>query len=129
MGHHGRWHADSTRGTIVKELKDHPIVSGVKDIWGPSDVYRTYKEGTGLPEDCTALADDDGDGWGACYDCECVGDADLHVDCATVSGATCEVEACNDGVDNDLNGAIDCDDAECSDQPCCTAQPGTNTCP
>lgn len=55
MGHHGRWHADSTRGTIVKELKDHPIVKGVKDVWGPSDVYRTYKEGTSLPEGCTAL--------------------------------------------------------------------------
>ena len=55
MGHHGRWHADSTRGTIVKELKNHPIVTGVTDIWGPSDVYRTYKEGTALPEDCTAL--------------------------------------------------------------------------
>ncbi len=25
------------------------------DIWGKSDVYRTYKEGTGLPEGCTAL--------------------------------------------------------------------------
>ena len=47
MGHHGRWHADSTRGTIVEELKDHPISRGVTDIWGPSDVYRTYKEGTG----------------------------------------------------------------------------------
>ena len=55
MGHHGRWHADSTRGTIVKELKGHPIAVGVDDIWGPSDVYRTYKEGTGLPEGCTAL--------------------------------------------------------------------------
>jgi hypothetical protein len=54
-GHHGRWHADSTRGTIVKELKDHPLVAGVKDIWGPSDVYRTYKEGGSLPEGCTAL--------------------------------------------------------------------------
>ena len=49
MGLHGRWHADSTRGTIVPELKDHPIATGVTDIWGPSDVYRTYKEG------CTAL--------------------------------------------------------------------------
>ncbi|MDA7882062.1 ThuA domain-containing protein [Akkermansiaceae bacterium] len=55
MGHHGRWHADSTRGTVVEELKDHPIVNGVTDIWGPSDVYRTYKEGTSLPENCTAL--------------------------------------------------------------------------
>jgi hypothetical protein len=54
-GHHGRWHADSTRGSIAKEQKNHPIVAGVTDIWGPSDVYRTYKEGTSLPEGCTAL--------------------------------------------------------------------------
>ncbi|MEJ6579535.1 MAG: ThuA domain-containing protein [Akkermansiaceae bacterium] len=55
MGHHGRWHADSTRGTVVEEMKAHPVVRGVTDIWGPSDVYRTYKEGTSLPEGCTAL--------------------------------------------------------------------------
>ena len=55
LGHHGRWHADSTRGSIVENLKDHPIARGVTDIWGPSDVYRTYKEGTALPADCTAL--------------------------------------------------------------------------
>lgn len=55
MNHHGRWHADSTRGTIVPEQKDHPILTGVSDIWGNSDVYRTYKEGTSLPAGCTAL--------------------------------------------------------------------------
>lgn len=55
MGHHGGWHREATRGTVVKELADHPIVKGVSDIWGPSDVYRTYKEGTSLPDDCTAL--------------------------------------------------------------------------
>ncbi len=55
MGHHGRWHADSTRGMIVEEQKQHPILSGVSDIWGNSDVYRTYKEGTSLPAGCTAL--------------------------------------------------------------------------
>ncbi len=55
MGHHGAWHRDSTRGDIVQEVKDHPILKGVSDIWGPSDVYRTFKEGTGLPEGCTAL--------------------------------------------------------------------------
>ena len=55
MNHHGNWHQDSTRGDIVPEMKDHPILTGVKDIWGNSDVYRTYKEGTGLPEGCTAL--------------------------------------------------------------------------
>lgn len=55
MGHHGNWSSDSTRGTIVAEQKDHPILVGVSDIWGNSDVYRTYKEGTSLPAGCTAL--------------------------------------------------------------------------
>ena len=55
MGHHGRWQADSTRGILVGEQKNHPILTGVSDIWGNSDVYRTYKEGTSLPADCTAL--------------------------------------------------------------------------
>jgi type 1 glutamine amidotransferase len=54
-GHHGNWHADSTRGIIIKDQQDHPILKGVRDIWGPSDVYRTYPEGGELPEDCTAL--------------------------------------------------------------------------
>jgi hypothetical protein len=55
LGHHGRWQADSTRGIIVPEQQQHPILSGVSDIWGNSDVYRTYKVGTSLPEGCTAL--------------------------------------------------------------------------
>jgi hypothetical protein len=55
MGHHGRYHADSTRGDIVPEQASHPILAGVRDIWGDSDVYRTYKKGGSLPEGCTAL--------------------------------------------------------------------------
>ncbi|MBM3847349.1 MAG: ThuA domain-containing protein, partial [Verrucomicrobia bacterium] len=55
LNHHGNWQADSTRGIIVAEQKEHPILTGVSDIWGKSDVYRTYKEGTGLPTNCTAL--------------------------------------------------------------------------
>lgn len=55
LNHHGRWQADSTRGILVPELREHPILRGVDDIWGDSDVYRTYKEGAGLPEGCTAL--------------------------------------------------------------------------
>ncbi|MCP3914561.1 MAG: DUF2341 domain-containing protein [bacterium] len=53
--HHGRWHQDSTRGTVVAEHARHPVVTGVEDIWGPSDVYRTYPEGASLPADCTPL--------------------------------------------------------------------------
>lgn len=55
MGHHGRWQADSTRGIIAEDQKQHPILTRVSDIWGNSDVYRTYKEGTALPAGCTAL--------------------------------------------------------------------------
>jgi len=35
-GHHG---VESTRGEIVPEAKDHPIVQGCEDIWGGTDVY------------------------------------------------------------------------------------------
>jgi len=55
MNHHGNWHADSTRGIVVPEMKEHPILRGVKDLWGNSDVYRTYPEGGQLPAGCTAL--------------------------------------------------------------------------
>jgi hypothetical protein len=55
--HHGRWQQDSTRGTIVQANKDHPILKGVDDIWGTSDVYRTYKEGDSLPTGCLPLVD------------------------------------------------------------------------
>lgn len=55
LNHHGRWHADSTRGILVEEQKAHAILTGVTDIWGDSDVYRTYKQGASLPEGCTAL--------------------------------------------------------------------------
>jgi len=54
-GHHGNWHRDSTRGIVVEDQRGHPILRGVKDVWGPSDVYRTYPEGKSLPQGCTAL--------------------------------------------------------------------------
>jgi len=41
ISHHGHHGHESTRGLIVPEAKDHPIVRGIKDgdIWGPTDVY------------------------------------------------------------------------------------------
>ncbi|MEM7307240.1 MAG: ThuA domain-containing protein [Planctomycetota bacterium] len=53
--HHGRWHQDSTRGILIEEHRSHPVLRGVTDIWGPSDVYRTYPVGEELPEACTPL--------------------------------------------------------------------------
>lgn len=55
LEHHGNWQQDSTRGLIVEAERAHPILRGVEDIWGQSDVYRTYPVGESLPAGCTAL--------------------------------------------------------------------------
>jgi len=39
INHHGSHKRESTRGIIAKGMEDHPILRGVKDIWGPTDVY------------------------------------------------------------------------------------------
>lgn len=46
INHHGHHGKESTRGVINQEMKDHPILKGVEDIWGPTDVY-TVRELTG----------------------------------------------------------------------------------
>ena len=53
--HHGNWQRDSTRGIVVEEAKGHPVLTGVDDVWGTSDVYRTYPEGGSLPDGCFPL--------------------------------------------------------------------------
>ena len=47
ISHHGHHKHESTRGIINPKFKDHPILRGVKDIWGPTDVYgiRNLKDG------------------------------------------------------------------------------------
>jgi hypothetical protein len=39
ISHHGHHAVQSTRGLVVPERRDHPIVRGCDDIWGPTDVY------------------------------------------------------------------------------------------
>jgi hypothetical protein len=39
INHHGHHKHESTRGVINEKFKDHPILKGVDDIWGPTDVY------------------------------------------------------------------------------------------
>ena len=39
INHYGHHQRESTRGLIAKGMETHPIVKGVEDIWGPSDVY------------------------------------------------------------------------------------------
>jgi len=38
-GHYGHHKRESTRGLIAKGMENHPIVKGIEDIWGESDVY------------------------------------------------------------------------------------------
>jgi hypothetical protein len=39
IAHYGAHQKESTRGVIVAGMQDHPILRGVRDIWGESDVY------------------------------------------------------------------------------------------
>ena len=50
-GHHGKHGKESTRGVINTRLKSHPILKGVGDIWGPTDVYGVFN----LPADAQVL--------------------------------------------------------------------------
>ena len=51
IDHHGAHGDEGTRGLIdgIMERQDHPILKGVHDIWGPTDVYGT-RELEGDPE-------------------------------------------------------------------------------
>lgn len=39
INHHGKHNVESTRGVINPAFKEHPILKGVADVWGPTDVY------------------------------------------------------------------------------------------
>jgi type 1 glutamine amidotransferase len=39
IAHYGAHQKESTRGVLVAGMQDHPILRGVRDIWGESDVY------------------------------------------------------------------------------------------
>ena len=51
ISHHGDHGKESTRGVINQAFKDHPILTGVEDIWGPTDVYGVVH----LPKDSSIL--------------------------------------------------------------------------
>lgn len=55
MGHHGGWHREATRGIVVQKNQSHPVLTGVNDIFGTSDVYRCHNEKKPFPKDCTSL--------------------------------------------------------------------------
>lgn len=39
VNHHGDHGSESTRGVVDGSNAKHPVLRGVKDVWGPSDVY------------------------------------------------------------------------------------------
>jgi hypothetical protein len=51
VSHHGQHGRESTRGVVNEKHADHPILQGVDDIWGPTDVYGI----THLPADAQVL--------------------------------------------------------------------------
>lgn len=51
ISHHGHHGKQSTRGLPEAANKMHPVLTGVRDVWGPTDVYGIK----GLPEDATVL--------------------------------------------------------------------------
>ena len=44
INHHGRHGSESTRGVVEAAHKDHPVLRGVDDVWGPTDVYGVRNE-------------------------------------------------------------------------------------
>ena len=51
VNHHGNHGKESTRGVVNPAFKTHPILRGVTDIWGPTDVYTV----THLPKEARVL--------------------------------------------------------------------------
>ncbi|MCA8982031.1 MAG: ThuA domain-containing protein [Planctomycetes bacterium] len=51
VNHHGHHGVESTRGVVVEAAAKHPILRGVDDVWGPTDVYGVRE----LPPDAIVL--------------------------------------------------------------------------
>jgi len=52
ISHHGKHKVQSTRGVIAPGAEKHPVLRGVKDVWGPTDVYTVRMP---LPDGTTTL--------------------------------------------------------------------------
>jgi hypothetical protein len=51
ISHHGNHGSQSTRGVVAEDAKEHPVMRGVSDVWGPTDVYGIRN----LSDDATVL--------------------------------------------------------------------------
>ena len=53
VAHHGHHGSEATRGVVRPDQASHPILRGVKDVFGPTDVYTIRS----LPDDSVILLD------------------------------------------------------------------------
>lgn len=53
----------------------------------------------------------------------CPGDLDTMINLLAIEECIIPVEICNDGLDNDLDGLIDCSDSDCEQNPFCVVAP------
>ena len=51
INHHGRHGSESCRGVVDGMNRNHPILTGVSNVWGPTDVYGVRN----LPDDADVL--------------------------------------------------------------------------
>jgi hypothetical protein len=51
VAHHGQHGKQSTRAVINPDLREHPVLRGVEEVWGPTDVYAVKH----LPADARVL--------------------------------------------------------------------------
>jgi hypothetical protein len=51
ISHHGKHKEESQRGVVNEAQASHPVLRGVRDQWGPTDVYGIRN----LPEEATVL--------------------------------------------------------------------------
>jgi hypothetical protein len=50
VDHYGGYHRQSTRGILVPEMKDHPVLRGIEQLWAMSHAYKvTTLEGDSRP--------------------------------------------------------------------------------
>ncbi len=99
----------STAPDAVDEVIEFPCVQG--------ELYYVVVEATGTrnPDRASGLCTEDGTANGAVYDPGFT----LNIDVEASTGCA---EDCDDGIDNDLDGAVDCDDSDCGlEELCCDA--------
>jgi hypothetical protein len=53
VNHHGHHGKEATRGVVREANKDHPVLRGVRDVFGPTDVYGIRS----LPDDAIVMLD------------------------------------------------------------------------